>query len=86
MGFCSKCGAEILFLTQLASAKNPYPKVNPINAAPAATGNLVIDRSRQLYRFATDEERERAAIENKNLYESHFATCPYAKDFKKTKS
>jgi hypothetical protein len=67
----------------LPSEKTPRPKPNPIETEPHYAGNLVIDRERKLYRFATDEEKEFAAIYGKNLYRSHFAACPARKEFRR---
>lgn len=58
-------------------------KTNPVEAAPAPDGNLVIDRVKVIYRFATKDEIERAKSENKNLYLSHFAKCEFAESFRK---
>lgn len=75
---CQKCGKEILWL-----AHHQTRKANPIEAEPAKNGNLVINREKGIYRFATPNEIEVAKLNNKNLYISHFATCEHAKSFRK---
>ena len=65
------------------SEKNPNPKPNPIEVAPAKDGNLVVDATRGLYRFATGNEKEMAHLYGRNLYISHFSRCPAAKEFRK---
>lgn len=80
---CEKCETEILWLKAVPTEKNPDPKPNPIEAVPHEKGNLVINREKKLYRFATKEEIEIAREQNKNLYISHYATCEFAKSFRK---
>lgn len=76
---CRSCGKEILMLKHGRTLK-----INPVEAAAHADGNLVISRTRQLYRMATAEEKQTARATGKNLYISHFATCEQAKTFRKT--
>lgn len=80
---CSKCKKEILWLKAQPTEKNPEPKPNPIEAEPHINGNLVIHRELELYRFATPSEIETAKRDGKNLYISHYATCPFARSFTK---
>lgn len=75
---CSKCAVEILWLTHIATRR-----ASPIEATPSANGNLVIDRNRALYRLASQAEIKWAKAESKNLYINHFATCKFAKSFRK---
>lgn len=80
---CDSCGTEIIWLKSLPTEKNPNPKANPIEVKPHKDGNLIIDRTRKLYRFATPSEKEYAKFNNKNLYISHFSTCKFANDHRK---
>lgn len=80
LGNCQKCGKEILWLRHHRTEKS-----NPVEAAPAKDGNLVISREKGLYRLATPEEIERAELHNKNLYISHFAKCEFAESFRREK-
>jgi hypothetical protein len=75
---CRRCVTEIIWLKH-ATTNKPAP----IEAAPHPDGNLVISREKGLYRQATDEEKETARVEGKNLYINHFATCEFAKKFAK---
>lgn len=83
MSQCTSCGAAILWLKQIPTDKNPDPKANPIDAKGSPDGNLVISREDGLYRFATGNEKEIAKNTGKNLYMSHFATCPDRDKFRR---
>jgi hypothetical protein len=72
-----------MWLTAVPTAKNPNPRPNPIEVNPHEKGNLVIDRNKGLYRVATTTEIEVARRDKKNLYISHYATCPFAREFTK---
>jgi hypothetical protein len=78
MAICRSCGAEIFWLRLAPTDKNPNPRVNPIDAVPHPEGNLVIDRRRELFRFASGNEKELQKYHGKKLYISHFETCPNA--------
>ena len=82
---CEACNAEIMFLMQ-ANAEGEYvsTKANPIEVKPHEKGNIVVNREKGVYRMATPNEKEIAKEHNKNLYISHFATCPKSKEFKKS--
>ena len=58
-------------------------KPAPIEAEPNENGNILIHGD--LYRIATEEEREKAKLIGKPLYLNHFSTCEFAKSFAKTK-
>jgi hypothetical protein len=77
---CEKCGKPLLMLNHVETGKP-----NPVERDPHANGNLAIHRERGLYRLATENDKEIAKNHNKNLYISHFANCPGAKDFRKQK-
>jgi hypothetical protein len=85
-GVCHKCSAGIYWLRSVPTEKTPEPKLAPIDIKPNARGNLVISRELGLYRKATGNEREMARINGKNLYISHFVTCPHAREFRKKKT
>ena len=82
MANCRACKKEIYWLRLAPTDKNPNPKSNPIDAAPHPDGTLVIDRHREIYRFATGNEKETAKLNGKKLYISHFETCPNADRFR----
>lgn len=82
---CRDCQTEIRWMKAVPTEKNPEPKMNPIEVAPAENGNLILNPERTLYRFATDEEKRLAKEKGKNLYISHFTTCPKAKERRKKK-
>ena len=77
---CSKCDAEIEFFRHFESGKS-----NPVDVLPSEKGNLVLDRPGNRYRVATAEEIEVARRDGKNLYISHFVTCPNAGEFRRKK-
>ncbi len=88
---CRSCGAAVHWLRQVrkewdaASGRfviTPVPgaKANPIDVRPNRKGRLVIDPEKGRYRFATGNEVEMAATSGRNLYISHFETCPNAAD------
>jgi hypothetical protein len=78
MSSCQSCKKPIIWLKNARTGS-----VNPIEAAPSPDGNLVIDRANARYRVATAAEKTLAAATGKNLYISHFATCPDAGNFRK---
>lgn len=85
MATCRACGKEIYWLRLLPTDKNPDPKSNPIDMAPNPNGSLVIDVNKGMYRFATGNEKEVAKLNGRNLYISHFETCPNADRFRSSK-
>lgn len=72
---CKKCQAAVLWV--LTEAERPMP----VNAEPAhGVGNLVLTlRKGQLHARAYDAETD----DGRNRYLSHFATCPFAEQFRK---
>lgn len=81
---CRTCPATIYYLKKYDPATGQISdKSNPIDATPHKDGNLIINREKGLYRFATANEKEVAKNDEKNLYISHFATCPDAATYKK---
>lgn len=75
---CQKCGAAVLWLRHKETDKPA-----PIEAAPSENGNILVQGS--LYRIATDDEKEKAKKIGKALYLNHFASCEFAKSFRKQK-
>ena len=80
MNNCRPCNKPLLWLRLFVKETGiTSEKPNPIDSEPNAKGNLVLDRERGIYRFATDEEKQ----SGRNLYISHFATCPNARSFRR---
>lgn len=75
---CTKCGKECVWLKNKTTEKPA-----PIEAEPNANGNIFI--SGGLYRIAATEEIEKAKRIGKPLYLNHFASCEFAKSFRKKK-
>jgi len=76
---CKACGAPIVW------ARTSAGKNMPVDAARSDDGNVLlfpVDRSAQLAVVMTKEE---AAAKSVDRYKSHFATCPSAARFRKTK-
>lgn len=71
---CTACGAPIIFLESPKTHK-----LNPIDVAPVANGNLRIDLEFGVYLFILD----RGATPENERYVSHFATCPRASEFRR---
>lgn len=74
--YCQKCNTEVVWLWH-----KDTNKVAPIEDAPAENGNIFIQG--KLYRMATADEIEKAKQIGKPLYINHFATCEFAKSFRK---
>lgn len=75
---CQKCETEVVWLSHKTSGKPA-----PIEAAPHEKGNILIKGDQ--YRVATNDEIEKARAIGKPLYLNHFASCEFAKSFKKDK-
>lgn len=73
---CRKCGKECLWLKHKETLKPA-----PIEAVPNVGGNILVCGS--LYRIATPEEIEKAKHIGKPLFLNHFASCEFAKSFRK---
>lgn len=86
MPVCRRCPALIIFAQQNPTTANPSPGNNPLNRDPHPTkGNLRLDRATMKYDVLSREEAEAAGAAGEPLYLSHFADCPYRKQFKKKK-
>jgi len=82
MPICKACGTEIIFVRKQINERT-FTRAMPLDRAPNKAGNLVIDWNNQLYREATENEKEVARLYNKNLYISHYAVCPEAVKFRR---
>lgn len=72
---CSRCPAQIRFVTMAKSGKP-----NPLDATPAENGNVWIDEEGKGHTITKGEEY---VASRGPLYISHFATCPAAQHFRK---
>ena len=71
---CRSCKAEILWVEFEATGKRM-----PIDALPADDGNVTVTyRANTQQLFALVLRRDEDPPENRNLYTSHFVTCPDA--------
>lgn len=73
---CDSCGALLYDLT--------YPKTGkraPIEAQPVVGGNIEIDRFAGTYTLVPKEQRG-SGVFARELYKSHFYSCPQAKEWK----
>lgn len=75
MAICNSCNAPITWAT---SAKTGRPM--PIDLSPVADGNLVVIKG--VASPATDEDRKL----HRDTFKSHFATCPDAPTWRKSKT
>lgn len=75
-GRCRSCGAPIVWISLLPSAK-PHP----VDSVPSIDGTIEVRRGRETSRRygKVIPEHERAG----RLYVSHFATCPNASSHRK---
>ena len=62
---CTSCGAPIYWLKHEKTGK-----LAPIDAAPSANGNCLVNLQDSTYRLALGQSG--------TLYTNHFATCPQA--------
>lgn len=67
MSACKSCGASIMWAKSLLTGRP-----SPFDAQPTPSGGFVIVKGAS--RFATDEDRRL----HRDLFTSHFATCPQA--------
>lgn len=73
MSSCSKCYAAIRW------AKTPKGKSIPIDAMPSEDGKANVVLSRDLL----GDQLATVVKPGEGTHVSHFATCPYAKEFRK---
>jgi hypothetical protein len=80
---CRRCPAPVTFARQNPTGRNPRPSNNPLNAEPHPDGNLRLDRATLRYDVLTGDELREARARGEELYLSHFADCPYRRQFRK---
>lgn len=78
MATCTQCHLAIRWL------RTPKGKAMPVDMDPVERGNLAIGQGR--CRVLSREEADQAREEGRQLYISHFATCPGAGRFRKARS
>lgn len=71
MATCKSCNAEILWVK---TAKNQ--KAMPLDAAPAADGNIVMTHAGAA--FVNEEQAAMHRGLGNSTFKSHFATCKHA--------
>lgn len=77
---CRSCKKEILWL-----AHHDTGKTMPVDLVPVVGGGIKIDVTGTKYRMITADELSKALLNRIPLHTSHFATCPDAQNFRKTK-
>ena len=82
---CSRCGAAIYLMRGPQKDGRLTDYLSPIDALPNRLGDLVVNRERNLYRAATADEKLLQRVHGKNLFISHFSTCPHALGQRKRK-
>lgn len=80
--FCDSCGAPLRWHKARPTQKNPFPKANPLDVYPNQKGNISLFPNGE-YEILTKQVLEKARAENKELFTSHFSTCPNAKQFRR---
>lgn len=81
MSACKSCGAEVLWVKLI-----PMGRVNPLNPTPSRSGNIrMLGTRKAVAKVLGKAELETAALASEELYTSHFATCPNAKQHRKGK-
>lgn len=82
MRSCRSCRAPVTWVTL------PSGKTMPLDAEPAADGNVALlsaGRAIVLTAGELSEERQLMPPFRRKLYRSHFSTCPQAKQFRRGK-
>jgi hypothetical protein len=79
MSTCRSCGASILW------AKTTTGKSMPIDTAPAADGNVILQSRQGLQPLAIVFGAGTAPPDNQARYTSHFATCSQAAKHRSTR-
>ena len=75
---CRSCDAPIFMLKHAETGK-----YNPINVEPAPNGNLSLDLEKETYRLLSGPVLQVAQESGCDLHISHFATCKFAKQYRK---
>ncbi|MEM9072858.1 MAG: hypothetical protein AAGE52_30405 [Myxococcota bacterium] len=78
-GRCRSCGA-LIYWAQLTTGR-----VAPIDATPSPDGNVVLTYNRKTGKIQGHVLRaEDHVAEDRHRYKSHFATCGYAKAWRRS--
>lgn len=76
---CRSCEAEIFFAHTDGGAYSPF------DAAPVPDGRwlLALRGGKIVATYANEARRAEATTEERNLFKTHFATCPHADEHRK---
>jgi hypothetical protein len=75
MAQCKSCGADVLWVKLI-----PHNRLNPVNPTPTREGNIrMLGVRKAVARVLSKADLAEAALATEELYTSHFATCPNAK-------
>lgn len=85
---CRKCDAPVKMIPTLAGWEKTPPTIMPIDFEPVPDGNVIILPAEPVAaippRAKTLKKGEAETLPEGTLrYKSHFATCPFAKDFRR---
>lgn len=81
MSACRSCGAQVLWVKLV-----PTNRLNPLDPTPSRSGNIrMLGVRKAVARVLSKADLETAALASEDLYTSHFATCPNAKQHRKGK-
>lgn len=76
-----------MWATQNPTDKNPKPRHNPLDFYPNnEIGNLRVNTATMKYDVLTGEALAAAKAAGKELYISHFVTCPARKEFRQSRN
>ena len=79
MSQCKSCGAEVLWVKLV-----PMNRLNPVNPTPTREGNIrMLGQRKAVAKVLSKADLETAALASEELYTSHFATCPNAKQHRR---
>ena len=81
---CAKCGADIRFVATERGYLASPPKLMPIDRQPVEDGNvIIIPPDGAIPALAHVLKKGEQAPEGQARFKSHFATCPFARDFRR---
>lgn len=83
---CAKCKRPIIFANTKKKGKEDRRGCMPVDAEPVPGGNVLLEnKDGELWAtvLGTPDVREAAVRDGKPLYINHFATCPFAQDFRR---
>lgn len=82
MSTCKSCGAEVLWVKLV-----PLNRPNPLDPTPTRQGNIrMLGMRKAVARVLGKAELADAELASEELYTSHFATCPNARQHRKAKA